>query len=78
LLRDLPRLGTALFLMVGSRDRAVPPMQARRIQAILPAARIITLEGLGHLAHEESPQLVADALLKEWSRLAQNVTGAAA
>jgi magnesium chelatase accessory protein len=53
-------------------------MQARRIQAILPAARIITLEGLGHLAHEEAPQLVADALLKEWSRLAQNVTGAAA
>ena len=78
LLRDLPRLGTALFLMVGSRDRAVPPMQARRIQAILPTARIITLEGLGHLAHEEAPELVADALRKEWSRLAQNVTGAAA
>ena len=78
LLRDLPRLGTALFLMVGSRDRAVPPMQARRIQAILPAARIITLEGLGHLAHEEAPTRVADTLIKEWSRLAQNITGAAA
>jgi magnesium chelatase accessory protein len=78
LLRDLPRLVPALFLMVGSRDRAVPPMQARRIQAILPAARIITLEGLGHLAHEEAPQRVADTLLKEWSCLAQDITGAAA
>lgn len=78
LLRDLPRLTPSLFLMVGSRDRAVPPMQARRIQAILPAARIITLEGLGHLAHEEAPQRVADTLMKEWSSLAQNITGAAA
>jgi magnesium chelatase accessory protein len=40
LLRDLPRLAPALFLMVGSRDAAVPPMQARRVQAILPAARV--------------------------------------
>ena len=78
LLRELPRLGPALFLLVGSRDRAVPPMQARRIQAILPAARIVTLEGLGHLAHEEAPAHVADVVFKEWSRLAQNVTGAAA
>jgi magnesium chelatase accessory protein len=78
LLRDLPRLQSALFLVVGSRDRAVAPMQARRIQAIQPAARIITLEGLGHLAHEEAPARVADVLLKEWSRLGQNVTGAAA
>ena len=78
LLRDLPRLGPALFLLVGSRDRAVPPMQARRIQTIHPAARIITMEGLGHLAHEEAPERIADMLLKEWSRLAQNITGAAA
>jgi magnesium chelatase accessory protein len=78
LLRDLARLTPALFLMVGSRDRAVPPMQARRIQAILPAARIITLEGLGHLAHEEAPQRIADTLMKEWAWLAQNITGAAA
>ena len=78
LLRDVARLTPALFLMVGSRDRAVPPMQARRIQAILPAARIITLEGLGHLAHEEAPQRIADTLMKEWAWLAQNITGAAA
>lgn len=78
LLRDLPRLVPALFLLVGSRDRAVPPMQARRIQAIQPAARIITLEGLGHLAHEEAPERIVDALLREWSRFKQVTTGAAA
>jgi magnesium chelatase accessory protein len=53
-------------------------MQTRRIQAILPAARIITLEGLGHLAHEEAPGQVTDVVLREWSRLTQDVTGAAA
>ena len=78
LLRDLPRLVPALFLLVGSRDRAVPPMQARRIQAIQPASRIITLEGLGHLAHEEAPERIVDALLREWSRFKQVTTGAAA
>jgi len=78
LLRDLPRLVPALFLLVGSRDRAVPPMQARRIQAIQPAARIITLEGLGHLAHEEAPERIVDALLRECSRFKQVTTGAAA
>lgn len=78
LLRDLPRLVPALFLLVGSRDRAVPPLQARRIQAIQPAARIITLEGLGHLAHEEAPERIVDAMLREWSRFKQVTTGAAA
>ena len=78
LLRDLPRLVPALFLLIGSRDRAVPPLQARRIQAIQPAARIITLEGLGHLAHEEAPERIVDALLREWSRFKQVTTGAAA
>lgn len=78
LLRDLPRLGPALFLLVGSRDRAVPPMQARRIQAILPAARIMTLEGLGHLAHEEAPQRIVDILVREWLQLGQHISGAAA
>ena len=78
LLRDLPRLVPALFLLVGSRDRAVPPLQARRIQAIQPAARILTLEGLGHLAHEEAPERVVDAILREWSRFKQVTTGAAA
>jgi magnesium chelatase accessory protein len=63
LLRDLPRLKPALLLAVGTQDRAVPPAQAERVRARLPAARIVTLQGLGHLAHEEQPQQAAELLL---------------
>lgn len=65
LLRDLPGLSVPLLLLTGANDRAIPPSQARRVQRLLPAARIITLSGLGHLAHEERPALVAEAILRE-------------
>jgi magnesium chelatase accessory protein len=59
----LPELATPLVLLVGERDRTIPPAQAREVKRKLPAARLITLPGLGHLAHEERPALVADLLL---------------
>ncbi|MBU8542843.1 MULTISPECIES: alpha/beta fold hydrolase BchO [Roseomonadaceae] len=65
LLRDLPRLVPRLVLVVGQGDRAVPPVQAQAVQRRLPSARIITLPGLGHLAHEERPAEVAALILTE-------------
>ncbi len=62
LARRLPELEPALTLVVGERDRYVPPSEAARVQALLPGAEIVTLEGLGHLAHEESPARVAALL----------------
>lgn len=59
LLRDLPRLRAALVLVVGTNDRAVPAAEAERVRAILPAARVHPMPGLGHLAHEERPEEVA-------------------
>jgi magnesium chelatase accessory protein len=67
LLRDLPKLAMPLVLVVGAGDRAVPPAQAERVRARLPGARIVTLPGLGHLAHEEKPALVADLIRAEAS-----------
>lgn len=64
LVRDLPRLGTPLTLVVGARDRAVRPAEARRVSAILRSASIVTLPGLGHLAHEERPDEVAQLIVK--------------
>ena len=64
LLHDLPRLKPRLILVVGSRDRAVPPQQAERVRARLPAARIVTMPGLGHLAHEEQPKETAELILR--------------
>lgn len=63
LVRDLPRLTVPLHLIVGDRDRTIRPGEALRVRAILPSARIETLPGLGHLAHEERPDLVARLIL---------------
>jgi len=65
LLRDLPRLRADLLLVVGANDRTIAPDKAHRIRDILPHARIAALPGLGHLAHEERPDLVATLLLRE-------------
>ncbi|MBP0463344.1 alpha/beta fold hydrolase [Roseomonas sp. PWR1] len=64
LLRDLPRLASDLLLVVGGNDRTIPPEKAQRVAAIAPHARIERLPGLGHLAHEERPDLVAAILLR--------------
>ena len=61
---DFPRLRTRLTLIVGANDRAVPPEQARPVQALVPGARLVMLDGLGHLAHEERPDVVAAEVLK--------------
>jgi magnesium chelatase accessory protein len=58
LARDLTRLQTPLALIVGANDRAVPPADAHRVQALIPATTPCTLDGVpgaGHLVHEELP-----------------------
>lgn len=61
--RQLPQLATPLLLLAGSQDVTVPPSQAWRVRERLPAARVCVLPGLGHLAHEEAPAVVAAVLL---------------
>lgn len=67
--RDLPRLQVPLVLMVGSLDATVPPGDADRLMARLspgvPVKKIV-LEGLGHLAHEEQPNRVVQAVMAAW------------
>ncbi len=70
LARDLPKLETAMCLVVGSNDRTIAPLQASRVLAMLPApikSTLVTLPGLGHLAHEERPDLVADVVVAKFS-----------
>ncbi len=67
LLRDLDRLHVPLLLVVGETDRAVPPAQAARVAEIVPGAALVTMPGLGHLAHEERPTETA-ALIFEFGR----------
>ena len=69
LVQDLPRLGTAIDLVVGENDRTISPRQARRVLALLgPSARatLTTLPDLGHLAHEEQPDVVAAHIRRQF------------
>ena len=58
-LRELPRLAVPMTLIVGGNDLMVPPGQASIVQRRVLAATVRTLNGLGHLAHEERPGLFA-------------------
>ncbi len=60
--RDLPKLTVPLTLVAALNDRTISPDTARRVQRILPAASVVEWPGLGHLAHEEQPELL-NALL---------------
>jgi magnesium chelatase accessory protein len=73
LIQDLPRLKIPLSLIVGSQDRTVPARQANRLVALWPASagtalpHLISLHQLGHLAHEERPELVATLVLERFN-----------
>jgi magnesium chelatase accessory protein len=63
LVKDLPRLRTPLVLVVGENDGAVPPATARQVQALVPGSELVSLPGLGHLAHEERPEAIAELIV---------------
>jgi magnesium chelatase accessory protein len=54
----LPALRARLLLVVGERDRTVPPIQSAALAARVAGSRLVRLRGLGHLAHEEAPEAV--------------------
>ncbi len=61
--RELPRLQIPLVLVAAEGDLTVRPAEAERVRGLLPDAETILLAGLGHLAHEERPSLVASLVL---------------
>jgi magnesium chelatase accessory protein len=60
--RDLRRLRTPVLLIVGSNDRSIPPAEGGRIARLVPGAKVMVMQGLGHLAHEEKPEETAAAI----------------
>lgn len=59
---DLPRLQIPLLLVHGDADAAIPVAKAREAAAIVANGRLLTLAGLGHLAHEECPGDIAEII----------------
>jgi magnesium chelatase accessory protein len=64
LVAALPRLPPPLTLIVAANDRAVPPSVGRQASEAAPGARLVTVPGLGHLAHEEDPARLAALILE--------------
>jgi magnesium chelatase accessory protein len=62
LVRRLPELTCRLELLFGELDRAVPPSVAVDVAARAPHARLVEMPGLGHLAHEQRPDIAAAAI----------------
>ena len=63
LARDLPRLAVPMLLVHGDGDAAIPVASARAAAAQVARAQITSLPGLGHLAHEEQPAVIADLMV---------------
>jgi magnesium chelatase accessory protein len=60
LIADMPKLSGPLTLVAARNDRAVPPRVAEAARMMVPGSTLISLPGLGHLAHEEAPDRIAD------------------
>ena len=59
----LDALAIPVELVVGERDEKFRAI-AERMEAALPAARVVVVEGAGHAVHLEAPDAVVDLLLR--------------
>ena len=64
LARELPQLASKLVLVAGAGDRAISPAVSRRIGERVPAAPLLWLQNVGHLAPEERPDEVAEIAMR--------------
>ncbi|EAU40216.1 Alpha/beta hydrolase [Fulvimarina pelagi HTCC2506] len=60
----LDRLETPLLLVTGDRDKAIPVSVSHRVAAQVKNGKVVVLNGLGHLAHEEAPGLIAELIFE--------------
>lgn len=62
LVKRLPQIDTPVHLITGTGDKAVPPSTSSDAVARMQNAMLTELDGLGHLAHEEDAQKIADVI----------------
>jgi magnesium chelatase accessory protein len=64
LVRRLSSLQAPVWLAAAEGDRTIPPERSNSVAQDLPLARSVRIPHLGHLAHEENPDIF-DALFEE-------------
>lgn len=70
----LRRARVPLGAIWGADDRTVSPRVARVIGSLRPDADVVMLQGAGHVAMVERPQVFADALVGVLARLPKSAT----
>ena len=56
------RVAVPTLLIAGELDTIAPVRGQHEAMRVMPDARLVVLEGTGHLAHYETPSLLADAV----------------
>jgi pimeloyl-ACP methyl ester carboxylesterase len=66
--RDLlPRIACPTLVMVGRQDQWSPVAQHEEIAALVPGAKLVIIEGAGHMSQMEQPAATTAALVS-WLR----------
>jgi len=64
LINTLPQISCPTLFIAGTNDKTVPARIAKEAAAKMPNATFEAIDGLGHLMHEEAPDLIADHILR--------------
>jgi len=62
--KRLYRLTAETLVLWGAADRLIAPAYAAAWKALIPAARVQTIEGAGHMLPYEQPEAFVDALVR--------------
>jgi len=60
----LPGLDVSTYLWTGGNDQTVPPEDSMRASRVITDSQVQIFPGLGHLAHEEAPDLIVGHILE--------------
>lgn len=66
---ELDRISLPTLILVGDQDVATVPDKSRRIQARIPGAQLVILEGAGHTSSVEEPEQVNQAIAQFLTQL---------
>ncbi len=59
----LPTITVPTLVVVGEFDRLTPPSDSEQIAQAIPGAQLVTIDGAGHMANMENPEVFNEALL---------------
>ncbi|MFN3741243.1 MAG: alpha/beta fold hydrolase [Anaerolineales bacterium] len=64
LYRQIGMLSLPVLVLWGRQDTTVPYAHALELQRLIPQARLVTIEGCGHIPHYEKPEMVNPILIE--------------